>query len=579
MLAKLRAVRDQMFIPEPSAKPLQNDSRAPGIFFVLTIVFYIGYMFALEPEWLLSGEMWAEMAVNYYAHAHSTSLVEQLLATDAGYIPALPRFIAFLGSLLKLSAAATPYFYTGSAVLLTGVLVGTFCLKPFRALIPQDILRFLTGLMLLIVADFETRTFINFTYFAAFVIIIVTALALVDDKPDSIPRWAWWIPILTVSKPAVLTTLPALMIVSLVSNVRFRLITIVTLVLSVLQIAQIVISQKSGVMLQSNAQALSFLMKASTACQYFLGLLSRYLLGPAFRLSPVNHILAGLAILSICGWVVYRHRHPVNALIILGLLALLLNMFLNAFALSELWNSDMSQLIYLRIYRHIAVGYVGCILVLLGLLVSVTSKIDVPARNTLIPLVWVVWFVGSGWFKLGMTITKTPPFPLLFSSQWQSNAARIDADADIQCIPLNPLGWLYLKNCIPLNPELNLIQDFHFEVLPLVNQEAVFDVPIDPPAHLLDKNLVSFVVVIRPFLIKSASVRVNALIHLKEGQNVTFKGQQDLTLSGGLIQLTGKDVIPVKNVAAIRLVFDTPVEIAMKTNDPFHTPGIVWMGY
>ena len=55
----------------------------------------------------------------------------------------------------------------------------------------SDGLRLLVALSVLALADYETRTFINFTYFAAFFILILSALALVSDKMDAPPGWAW----------------------------------------------------------------------------------------------------------------------------------------------------------------------------------------------------------------------------------------------------------------------------------------------------------------------------------------------------------------------------------------------------
>jgi hypothetical protein len=122
----------------------------------------------MQPDWALGGEMWAEMATNYFHNANSTSYFQKFLSTDAGYIPAPQRLIAFFGNFFSFPASSIPYFYTWSSIVLTAMLIGTFCLPAFRILVKNDYLRFFTSLAILIVSDFETRTFINFTYFVVF---------------------------------------------------------------------------------------------------------------------------------------------------------------------------------------------------------------------------------------------------------------------------------------------------------------------------------------------------------------------------------------------------------------------------
>ena len=168
-----------------------QDERLPRRYFALCIALYVCYLLAMQPALLLDGEMWAEMATNYYANAQAPSLVARLMSTDAGYIPLPQRLLALLFHALALPASSIPYAYSWTAILLTAAMVGSFCLGPFRRVVQSDGLRLLVALSVLALADYETRTFINFTYFAAFFILILSALALVSDKMDAPPGWAW----------------------------------------------------------------------------------------------------------------------------------------------------------------------------------------------------------------------------------------------------------------------------------------------------------------------------------------------------------------------------------------------------
>ena len=89
--------------------------------------------------------MWAEMATNYYLNAESPSLLTKLFATDAGYIPIVPIIIALIGNQINLPATFTPYFYTFTALILSGMIVGCFCLSIFRKLLLSDLLRVVIG--------------------------------------------------------------------------------------------------------------------------------------------------------------------------------------------------------------------------------------------------------------------------------------------------------------------------------------------------------------------------------------------------------------------------------------------------
>ena len=286
---------------EPTAMPY---AFPPVILFFSAILFCMGYSLALEPGWVLSGEMWDEMATNYFPNAQASSYITKLFSTDAGYIPLLPRLLALIANQFSLPAASVPYFYTWSAIICTGIILGSFCLQPFRVLIKSDALRFLTVVCIVMTADFQTRLFINFTYFSAFFVTIVTALALTERSAE-IPRWAWFIPILMVSKPAVLAALPAMICVALVSQPRFRWITMVSFVLCIGQIMQIAISAKTGEA-PYDKNTITFFATTITSLQYFFGFLGGCVLGPTFYMTKYFLLPLGVYIFYMSGWVMIK---------------------------------------------------------------------------------------------------------------------------------------------------------------------------------------------------------------------------------------------------------------------------------
>lgn len=572
-MAHLRNARNQLFHMSNSIsnESMQSDLR-PVILFLSTVFFYIFYQLAMQPGWVLGGEMWAEMATNYFPNANSPSYLQKLFSTDAGYIPAPQRLIAFVGNQLNLPAASIPYFYTWSAIICTGMMIGVFCLVQFRTLVKSDTLRFLTAISILMVADFETRTFINFTYFSAFFVAIVTALALVDDS-EEFPWWAWFIPILMVSKPAVLAALPAMILVAMVSKSRFRWITICATTLCIGQIAQMVISHNLGAFVPANETG--FLSKSIVAIKYFFGLLGVYILGPNFQTGKFLLMLIGFIFFLAGCFVFLKKKNNSGALIFVGFSLLFFNVLLNSFALSNDWNGGMTQLAAIPIYRHTMVGFFGCILVVVGFFATLTevniSKSKPSCINKIGPVIFVIWFFGAGWLSFAGNISKEPGSATVNNSQWQSMSIAIDSGVAPLCVPVDPLNWLYSRNCSFLNPVSNWDNG-----MVSIDSPLFFDVT--PPSAISEKTLLAAAILIKPFSAKKSFIEVQMIIKLVDGSIKYYSGARDVNSSGGLLLLTGKDSLAIKNISSVRLMFNLPVEIALAANDPTGVPGIAWMG-
>ncbi|MDO8772567.1 MAG: hypothetical protein Q7K57_28470 [Burkholderiaceae bacterium] len=556
---------------------MQSDLR-PVILFLLTVFFYIFYQLAMQPGWVLGGEMWAEMATNYFPNANSPSYLQKFFSTDSGYIPAPQRLIAFVGNQLYLPAASIPYFYTWSAIICTGMMIGAFCSAQFRTLVRSDSLRFLTAISILMVADFETRTFINFTYFSAFFVAIITALALVDDS-EEVPWWAWFAPILMVSKPAVLAALPAMILAAMVSKSRFRWITIVAVALCIAQLIQMVISVKTG-LIPTHFNEITFVSKVIASFKYFFAFLGGYVFGQTLQLTKYFSMLAGLFIFGISGFVVFKRKSKASALIIIGLSLLFFNVLLNSFAMSGGWNRDMVRFDGIPVFRHIIVGFFGCILVVTGLLSALTNQknsvLDGRFRTNLGALLFFVWFIVVGWLSYAGKISREPLSTTINNSQWQSMAVAIDSGVSPLCVPIDPWWgggeiWMYQRNCSLLKPAPNWGHG-----LISISNPLYFD--LVPPSAISNKTLIAAAVLVKPFSTKKTFIEVQMIIKLVDGSIKYYSGARDVNPSGGLLLFTGKDSVVIKNISSIRLIFNSPVEIALAPNDPIGVPGIAWMG-
>lgn len=575
----LKNLRGQIFPVHMSQfKNSLNDDKRPLVLFIISVLFYVVYQLLMQPSWVTGGEMWAEMATNYYPNANASSYLQKLLSTDAGYIPAPQRLIALIGNQLNLSAASIPYFYTWSSILLTGMLVGTFCLAQFRKIVRSDFLRLFTSIAILLVADFETRTFINFTYFSAFFVAIITALALVDDSAE-IPWWAWLVPVFMVSKPAVLAALPAMILVAFVGRFRFRLIVLFSVILCAGQLVQMFISSAAGAM-PVRITDITLASKILAVIKYFLGLLGGYLTGPALNLHRLHLFVVGSFVLMLCAYLVTFRRLASNALILVGFSLLFFNVLLNVFVLTDSWNIDMARLQGVPLYRHIIVGFFGCVLVLCGVIASFSDYSSSASRSPFMgwagAFLFLIWFLWSGWLEFAGKISREPASPTINSSQWQNMSGAIDAGLSPLCVPINPwdkgVNLMYRRNCGLLKSP-PAWEDGSV----MVSDNLVFQ--ISPPIDLLDKTLVAAAFLVKPLGHGRSFVEISMRINLKDGNTKYFSGSNDFIASGGLLMVFGEKPVFMNDVEGITLIFNIPVEVALSKQEPAGIPGVAWMGY
>jgi len=580
LVVLLKNLQNWLFQNEPLDDVRVANEHLPRILFFCCIVFYGLYLLAMQSAWVLGGEMWAEMATNYYPNAASPSFVVKFFSTDAGYIPLPQRILAAVGNALHLPAAAIPHFYTWTAILATAAMVGAFCLTPFRQVVKSDFLRFFAAISILLVADFESRTFINFTYFVAFFVAIISALAFVQ-KSDEVPWWSWSIPVLMLSKPAVLSALPGMILVAFFSKKRFRSIAIVVVVFCLAQILRMVFSHSAGAFVV--AHEISLLDKLWAATKYSVGFLGAFFAGKATSAASVDlyrPVVFGVPLLGICIYVFLKVRINACALIFVGLGLLVFNVVLNVFALGDLWNLDMQRLVGVPLYRHIIVGYFGVILIVVGLIEAfgfwVSSQSNAAAFG-LNAILFLFWFEASGWADSLENLNRAPMSPVIGNSQWQKMALSVDSGSTV-CVPIDPLGWMYGRDCLLLNSDINWGK--RFEYRELAYADGYHSVMIEPSELALNHNLLSLAVLLKPSTGASIFASAEAIITMKNGNKIYFFGDRQLPIPGGVLLLTashGNSPIATNDVKNILLRFDAPVDLGYVIRE-LNKPAVLWMG-
>ena len=535
-------------------------SRLPTILFFSTIIFYVCFQLITQNRWMLGGEMLAEMATNYFRNANSPSYYDRFFAVDFGYIPLPQRSISLVANLINIPTYLIPYFYTWVGTICSALIFGTFCLARFRIVIESDILRFLAAISILVMSPFEVKLYINFTYFCAFFIAIITTLNISDNKKET-PWWSWFMPLFILSKPMILCTLPAMIIAAINSKNRFRFITLVSVILGVIQILQLIQHQEINV--YSGKNEIGIFVKIGTAILYFLFFLGKYFLGQALSLNLGLSIVLGLIILCYILFPLSKKRAESNPLILVGLLLLFFNSFLGSFILndySNLANSTSNHVMR----RHTFVGFIGFILIFLGLCKNAPKKFQKESATIL----FTIWLIFSGWIAYGITITKDPTSTEAEISQWQKMSEKIDSKPDILCVPINPIGWMYSRNC-------NFIGHLSFWNHPTFLLKNSLSFSIKTPPELSEKILSAAGILLKPISGKETFIEVAMAIRMKNGEVKNYAGSSKIIESGGMILLNGEDEnIAFKDISLVTLTFNQPVEIA--TNG--ESMGVMWMG-
>lgn len=556
-----------------------HKSKLPSYFYFLTLVLlYSIYQVAMSPDWFLGGEIWAEMATNYYQAPLTSGLLSKLFSTDYGYLPFPQRLICLIFSIIKIPTNILPFLYSWSSLLLIPSMVGVFCLFWFRAIIESDFSRFLFSFLLLLVVDFETKTFINFTYYGAFLIGITSALILVSDKNIKL-KFIWFIPLLCISKPAVLAAIPGLIFSS--KNKKITSALIFTISAGLMQLIFIFINStlNHSVGIEDGGLFLKFLL----SIKYFLVFIGRYSIGRLFSLSDYYHIAIGIVIFTTGLFICYKKRDNSYSLIIIGFLLIYFNLLINIFAIPTTWGSDLSHLKSLPVYRHNIISIFGLYLFVYGFFVAFSFNfkhiIKFNFLNIYAIAIFCLWTILTGWLSRSFEMNKQPSFPVLNSSYWKDLSPVLD-NKNIQspiCIPLNPLGWVYSRGCSLLNPEINWTTGYYFDMSTIFSAEKMLLIKI--PANVTNNNLISFAVVVRPFNYMQTYLTANAYIYIKGGRDVKiYSGSRNLKIDGGIILFGGSESIPLSSIEKIEVSFSTPVQVGYYDIKGSSEMGILWMG-
>ena len=544
----------------------------------MVLVLYVAALLLWQRDWLLSGEMYAEMATNYFANARSGDAGTMLFSLDSGYWPLPQRLLSDAVFFTGLNAATVPYAYMAIAVVGCGLLAGSFAHRVFRPLVRCDLVRGAVALILLCSLDIETRGFINFTYLVVVFAVAVMALVCLERRP-ALPWWCWTLPVLMVSKPHLLVLTPMAVVAAVLARGRERWLMVAMVGAGVLQAGVLGVSARSGQEGRFNLPGLPLVTKVRDAVYYGFGLVGGEAAGPwSFEPGARRWLLAfGVVVCVAALGVWWRSRGTVWAggawLMLAGLALGAGTGAFNALTLTTFWGPDLAPLETFSLYRHRVTAFAGGLLFVAGACEVASAWLQM--RQKAAPgsaRVWsaallACWFWGTGSAIYPHLIGISTTYPLTDVGAWQQMARAIDAPGGTACVPIDPLGWSFQQRCVSLT-----------WVSPPNGAVPIGDgVTVPAPGNVPLFRVLGLGVSVRPLVATARTVRLRAVVEHAGGRSV-FVGDRALQPDGVQVLLMGDDPEGLVGVRSARIESDTPVMLLQSGPAAAPIATVAWMG-
>lgn len=551
-------------------------SNKASIFFISLLVLYPFSQLLSQPNWLINGGMWAEAATNYFPISKSNNWFVKLFSTDAGYIPLPQRLISAATNDLLVPAEVVPYVYNWIALILSALMVAVFCLTEFRKLIRNDVHRLIISILVLCFSEWEVRTYINFTYFGVFFVFIISSVLLTYRREAFPLPWYFWLaPVVVLSKPAVLATLPIFVILLFrrTSSQKIKVLSLVTLVTGFIQLIQILISRSQGVF--DRGVNFDFISQLDDLLIYFFGIPGTVFSGIRQDSSLVLAITSGIILFLISILLMIRSRQQ-NELLITSWSLLLFSILLNLVTLPYQWNISNWPPNALPVTNHSIAPYMASIvifsLIMLKCIDFLSKKIGNKFAPFLASIFLMSWLISSGWLMLNLKNSLEPNWPRIGNSNWVESSYAIDQNFTNLCVTADPIGWVYGNNCKALNTP-NWYSPERFQVTP--NSEISLQIP----TGLNGTELSAISLGASPTSSRQINVSLLLEIKLIDGSNIQFTGSKILQPSGGGIELSGTTTVPINQIAEMTLRSNYPFELIGDIEEDKFVPSIIWMGH
>jgi hypothetical protein len=207
----------------------------------------------------------------------------------------------------------------------------------------------------------------------------------------------------------------------------------------------------------------------------------------------------------------------------------------------------------------------------------ITDITDIHRGISISFIFFVLWFSWSGWLNKGGYISREPQSPITQNSQWQNMSDAIESGTSPLCVPIDPLGWFYMRNCKILGIQPNLAAGYTF-LVSKDDSSLQYQLPLPEAMSEPAAKLTAIAMIVRTTTVQGNWVTAQVEIKLKNGDRKYMYGDRYLTHMGALLMLTMKNGVATSDIDSASVSFNTPVEIATINNTNNTKNVVYWLG-
>ena len=510
-----------------------------NLYFFFSLVFGVAYSFLKFP-FFLQGGMWAESATNYFANSRAGSFQTNFLSTEAGYLNIPLRIFAYIFSNVGVSLSVIPYLYSMTGIFISTFIFSFYNFRVFRKLVPSDLLRFCASLLFCVLSDFETRTFINFLYFSILFLCLLLLTLLVEPR---FLRNIWCLPLLLLSKPLILATIPFLLLTSLkVKNLMFRIMSLICMLVATLQILTILENLEAFAL---NSE-ISLISRFKNSIVFFFGFQGAWI-NLLWKTSIGSTVVIGIFATLVIGYFAIRAQGPIR-LAILGLLTTIYTILLiESFAVTNTFGAGNYAIFTsgLSLSRYtVPIYQLQIVLASIVLSKFYGKLLDINIRGMQYLRHLKKLAITS--FALTLlalnSLIPSSGFPLTENSRWKHFASKLES-GDQVCVPIDPLGWYYSQGCSLIFPTGSFQKFSGFEI-PGLMEGRNFEFKL--PVELRGRDLLMVAIYLKPTSGISSLISGEITISGNGERESKFQVNRFVSGRGGMFELV---LLPKMNLS------------------------------
>jgi hypothetical protein len=241
--------------------------------------------------------------------------------------------------------------------------------------------------------------------------------------------------------------------------------------------------------------------------------------------------------------------------------------FINSFALPNEFNLNNFNIRH-NMYRHIFPGFIGSVLIIVGITESWANIVKYKPIVKYFSFILICgWVISGNLIIKGINNSKEPKSRVGYS-HWQTMAESIQYNDDNICVPINPYGWIYSRNCKYLNK-----LDFTKGTYEFFEDTSL---DIDIPNDIKSKQTIALLVNIDSANHVSTPVELYAYATTSSGEKVYFYGFNNNVSTKSTILLNNIHKKPVSNIIKLELTSNIPLKYWIKSGND--KPSISWLG-